>query len=78
MTTDTENPLTEDEKGNIVTTAVWRWLQMQKAIKFVPWVLNPDSDRFDKCKAARQDEKDKLLGSLELRIMDTITEIHNR
>ena len=66
------NKLTEDQRGNIVAKAVWKWLQHQKCIEFVPWVLNPDSEQYDPVSAARQEERQSLLADLEKTILDAI------
>ena len=63
--------LTEAERGNLVAKAVWEWLKKERATQFVPWVIEPSSKQYDGVKHARQDERDKLLDSLERCIRET-------
>lgn len=56
---------TTAKRGNMIAVAVWRWLQQQKCVKYVPWVLDPHSDTFDPVKSARQEVRDGLLTELE-------------
>lgn len=65
-----QNRDTEDRRGNKVAKAVWVWLQEQKSIQYVPWVVNPESDKYDPVKAKEQEQRDKILGDLERVIMD--------
>lgn len=62
---------TEQERGARVAHAVWNWLQHQKTIKYVPWVLDPKSDKYDPIKAAMQETKNELLADLERVIRET-------
>ena len=62
--------MTEEQKGSIVATAVWKWLQERKLTQYVPWVLDPTSAQFDPLKQARQTERDELLADLERCIRD--------
>jgi hypothetical protein len=55
----------EQAKGAHVAFCVWDWLQHQKTIKYVPWVLDPKSDKYDPIKAAMQETKNELLADLE-------------
>jgi hypothetical protein len=48
-----------------VAERVWAWLQTEKRIRFVPWVLDPQGPDYDPQKAAVQTEKDRLLAELE-------------
>lgn len=68
-----QNRDTEDRRGNKVAKAVWAWLQEQKAIQYVPWVVNPESDNYDPAKAKEQEQRDKILGDLERVIMDAVS-----
>ena len=54
-----------------IAYAVWHWLQHQKTIQYVPWVLNPKSDKYDPIKAARQEAKNEVLADLERVIRET-------
>jgi hypothetical protein len=67
--------LTEDKKGNIITRAVWHWLQEQKRIEFVPWVLDPSNSSFDALSAARQEQRVRLLSELENVILTAAQEL---
>lgn len=62
----------EDERGNIIATNVWKWLQRKRAYHYVPWVLNPKHGKFNAVKKAQQDERDKLLSELEQIIETTV------
>jgi len=57
--------MTKEEKGNMIATAVWNWLQEQKSLVYVPWVTDPKSDKFDPIKAAKQQEREAILKELE-------------
>lgn len=64
--------MTEDEKGNIVAKAVWGWLQQEKCIKYVPWVLDVDGPHRDALKAAKQEMHDDLIAALERVIEEAV------
>jgi hypothetical protein len=66
------NTMTEEQRGNLVAKEVWIWLHKQKAIKFVPWVLNLKSEAYDPTKVAVQAEREQLLADLESIIMDVV------
>ena len=57
------------ERGNAVAIAVWEWLQREKAVQFVPWVLDKSGTAYDPTKAARQAERTSLLNNLERLIL---------
>lgn len=40
---DCGGPISEEARGNIVAKAVWSWLQQQRSVRYVPWVLDPRS-----------------------------------
>ena len=61
----------KNQRGDLVATVVWNWLQEQKRIQFVPWVTDPESSRYDSQKAAEQKVRDGLLKKLEELILDT-------
>lgn len=56
---------TEEQIGNAVAKAVWHWLQQEKAIEYVPWVLMPGNAEYDQVKAAVQKERNQLFANLE-------------
>ena len=60
--------MTEDERGNRVAKAVWSWLQRQRAIQYVPWVIDPHSEAYDHVKAAEQATRTEMLDALESEI----------
>ncbi len=66
-----------DRRGNYVATRVWQWLHQQKAIQFVPWVINPSSEKYDPLKAAQQHTRDELLLQLES-VMVEASKDHDR
>lgn len=57
--------MSKTQIGNYVAKMVWKWLQEQKCIEYVPWVRNTNSRDYDPIKTARQQERDELLASLE-------------
>lgn len=57
--------VTEEQRGAFVAKAVWQWLQHQRSIQFVPWVLDPNNSQFDASKAKEQAIRDALLDDLE-------------
>lgn len=57
--------MTHAEKGNCIATAVWGWLQSEEKIGLVPWVTDPESDRFDPIRTAEEKGRKKCL--LDLR-----------
>lgn len=61
---------TEEQRGNYVAKAVWKWLQEQKSIEFVPWVTDPKSAKYDHDKAREQEIRKSILSDLERVIMD--------
>lgn len=48
-------------RAEVVAIAVWRWLQEQRRVKYMPWVLDPDGDEFDSIMHAKKEMKDYLL-----------------
>lgn len=35
------------EKGNAVSTAVWKYIQNSRIMELTPWTCDPESDRYD-------------------------------
>ena len=65
----------EDARGNCVAKVVWEWLQAQKTIHYVPWVLDPGSKSYDPVRVAREEERTAILNSLSRCIKDEITRL---
>ncbi len=61
---------TKEQRGDRVATRIWEWLHNQKAIQYVPWVVDPKSPSFDAIKFARQEARTELLESLEQVILE--------
>ena len=61
--------MTESERGNYVAKSVWVWLQRQRSIEYVPWVIDPRSTTFDPVKAEVQKMRTELLDELEAEIL---------
>ena len=57
--------LSKVEIGDLVASKVWEWLQQQKKMSYVPWVLDPKSCEYDKEKVIEQRTKDTILVILE-------------
>lgn len=66
---------TEEQRGNDVAKAVWKWLQEQKSIEFVPWVTDPESAMYDHDKAREQEIRKSILSDLERVIMDAAASV---
>lgn len=54
------------QKGDHVATAVWTWLQKEKAVELVPWVDDP-------IQLAKQEERKEVLNRLEQVIREAST-----
>jgi len=61
--------MSPEERGGLVATKVWHWLQAEKQFRFVPWVLEPSSPKYDHDKAIEQRVRSELLAELEAVIM---------
>ena len=61
---DRVKELETDRRGARMAKAVRAWLQEQKAIQFVPWVLDPERPEYDPDKRALQKLRDGLLAGL--------------
>ena len=55
-----------ERQGNHVARAVWVWLHRKLAVQYVPWVTDPKSKDYDAIKAAKQQERHKLLNDLKI------------
>ncbi len=68
----TEKQALEDQRGNLIAKAVWKWIQEQRTLQYVPWVLQKESVGYDPIKVAKQEEHNELLADLEHCIQDTL------
>ena len=63
------------DKAEIIATKIWQWIKKEQQIDFVPWVLNPESTRYDSEKATISKTRNKLLGDLEAAIIQWSKEL---
>jgi len=72
---DVGRNLSEAERGDKVAKAVWVWLLNQKRVEYVPWVVDPASDKFDHDKSIEQQVRRDLLAELEKVIVHASCEL---
>jgi len=63
------------DKAEIIAARVWKWLKNKKQIDFVPWVLNPESSKYDPEKALISKTTHALLDELETSIIEWSEEL---
>ena len=68
--------MTEDELGNIIAKAVWRWLAAERCVELCPWVSNPKSDCYDRDAVIRQEGRENTLDRLEWCIREKLAECY--
>ena len=47
-----------------ILNKVWEYLQQEKCNEFVPWVVNPKSEKYDPYKHGRNDERKELINNI--------------
>ena len=62
------------KRANMILHSVWGFLQGQKSLKLVPWVIDPKSPSYEVLKEARWEGRQQVLKEIE----DLIIEESNR
>ena len=68
--------MTEDELGNIIAKAVWRWLVDERRVELCPWVSDPKSDCYDRDAVIKHEGRKETLDKLEWCIRKKLTECY--
>lgn len=68
--------MTEDQIGNIIAKAVWRWMEAEKCVELVPWVSDTKSDMYDEQAAIGQKARMEMLEEIEWCMREKLAECY--